>query len=334
MKCPNCGLINPETALRCDCGYDFPSGTVLQSYSETDKRYRERHHPQAARAHKRRWWQWLGFGMLLVAANQARLGIPVDLTGLDVPAWWTTVALFGGLGMLMFWWPAPQLPYRKNMTTARSWHKAGVALAAAAEEAKAYIGTKRARKLASVLAAIAFAWFVWPTPYIYRGSASHLLRVNRITGGVSYLESGRWVNPVEEYAKEHAHDDAELPPNALAKMKITCSAIEHACTVANSSRNWQVDAISFDGKWLDADDSEQTVDFAVLGHVAPGTTGKMYPKDWNWDAKGMMDYPTLAGCNKLRVASRGTEWDPICPTWSVTAYGRDTSTWSWWRRIL
>ncbi len=23
LKCPNCGLVNPETALRCDCGYDF-----------------------------------------------------------------------------------------------------------------------------------------------------------------------------------------------------------------------------------------------------------------------------------------------------------------------
>ena len=32
MKCPNCGLINPESALRCDCGYDFPSGTMKESY--------------------------------------------------------------------------------------------------------------------------------------------------------------------------------------------------------------------------------------------------------------------------------------------------------------
>ena len=23
MKCPNCGLINPDIALRCDCGYRF-----------------------------------------------------------------------------------------------------------------------------------------------------------------------------------------------------------------------------------------------------------------------------------------------------------------------
>ncbi len=23
MRCPSCGLINPKTAQRCDCGYDF-----------------------------------------------------------------------------------------------------------------------------------------------------------------------------------------------------------------------------------------------------------------------------------------------------------------------
>jgi uncharacterized membrane protein YvbJ len=30
-KCPKCGLINTETALRCDCGYDFSSGQVKGS---------------------------------------------------------------------------------------------------------------------------------------------------------------------------------------------------------------------------------------------------------------------------------------------------------------
>lgn len=26
VECPKCGLINPQTAVRCDCGYDFTSG--------------------------------------------------------------------------------------------------------------------------------------------------------------------------------------------------------------------------------------------------------------------------------------------------------------------
>jgi len=33
MKCPKCSLINPDSVLRCDCGYDFESGQVKESYS-------------------------------------------------------------------------------------------------------------------------------------------------------------------------------------------------------------------------------------------------------------------------------------------------------------
>lgn len=32
MKCANCGLINPESAERCDCGYDFATRTIKASY--------------------------------------------------------------------------------------------------------------------------------------------------------------------------------------------------------------------------------------------------------------------------------------------------------------
>src|SRR6266567_3557520 len=28
MECPRCGLANPATAIRCDCGYDFRSGRM------------------------------------------------------------------------------------------------------------------------------------------------------------------------------------------------------------------------------------------------------------------------------------------------------------------
>ncbi|MBI3666628.1 MAG: hypothetical protein HY236_10475 [Acidobacteria bacterium] len=32
MKCPRCGLLNPDSAQRCDCGYDFESKTVKGAY--------------------------------------------------------------------------------------------------------------------------------------------------------------------------------------------------------------------------------------------------------------------------------------------------------------
>jgi hypothetical protein len=32
MKCSKCGLLNPPTALRCDCGWDFASNTMKESY--------------------------------------------------------------------------------------------------------------------------------------------------------------------------------------------------------------------------------------------------------------------------------------------------------------
>ena len=30
-NCPKCQLMNPDGALRCDCGYDFPSGTMQRA---------------------------------------------------------------------------------------------------------------------------------------------------------------------------------------------------------------------------------------------------------------------------------------------------------------
>jgi len=32
VQCPKCRLFNPDTAIRCDCGYDFRTKTIEASY--------------------------------------------------------------------------------------------------------------------------------------------------------------------------------------------------------------------------------------------------------------------------------------------------------------
>jgi hypothetical protein len=44
QACPECGLINPPDAQRCDCGYDFASRTMQQSYSGTNAAASSRSH--------------------------------------------------------------------------------------------------------------------------------------------------------------------------------------------------------------------------------------------------------------------------------------------------
>jgi len=41
MLCPKCGLINPSSALRCDCGYDFSSGQIEKSYLEKPRKIQQ-----------------------------------------------------------------------------------------------------------------------------------------------------------------------------------------------------------------------------------------------------------------------------------------------------
>jgi hypothetical protein len=32
LRCPHCALVNPGSAIACDCGYSFKDGHVGQSY--------------------------------------------------------------------------------------------------------------------------------------------------------------------------------------------------------------------------------------------------------------------------------------------------------------
>ena len=37
LKCPQCGLFNPDTAQRCDCGYDFETQSVDSTVASRPK---------------------------------------------------------------------------------------------------------------------------------------------------------------------------------------------------------------------------------------------------------------------------------------------------------
>lgn len=54
MECPRCRLVNPDSAQRCDCGYDFPTGTVRASYADAAKRGKTPQPSEAVRALGRR----------------------------------------------------------------------------------------------------------------------------------------------------------------------------------------------------------------------------------------------------------------------------------------
>jgi hypothetical protein len=48
MECPNCGLLNPAGAERCDCGYDFASRSMKESLLSLEELRRASEDPNPA----------------------------------------------------------------------------------------------------------------------------------------------------------------------------------------------------------------------------------------------------------------------------------------------
>jgi len=74
VNCPNCRLVNPPAAERCDCGYDFATKSLKSSYLATSRDASDLA-TEVVRALGRRdlmvGGAWLGFGILATIGSYA-----------------------------------------------------------------------------------------------------------------------------------------------------------------------------------------------------------------------------------------------------------------------
>lgn len=86
MTCPKCNLLNPDSALRCDCGYDFQTRTIQQSYLE-----------MTPKQGKKVWWRtyWPAIVDEKSAASAARNGATSAFWVAGVTGVFATLALLG-----------------------------------------------------------------------------------------------------------------------------------------------------------------------------------------------------------------------------------------------
>ena len=74
MNCPNCRLVNPPAAQRCDCGYDFGSKSLKSSYLANSRDVSDLT-TEVVRALGRRdlmvGGAWLGVGILVTIVSYA-----------------------------------------------------------------------------------------------------------------------------------------------------------------------------------------------------------------------------------------------------------------------
>jgi len=99
LRCPRCGLFNPDTALRCDCGYDFSTRTVQASYVE---RAAEAKHGGRANLLRARSRDNLRYGLLLTGGSAALTVILTAVKG--GPTIFLPWALVAGIVLTLRGW--------------------------------------------------------------------------------------------------------------------------------------------------------------------------------------------------------------------------------------
>jgi len=73
MKCPHCGLFNPDTAQHCDCGYDFDKKVVEKPSMSPETKN--------AASRKRPTWVWVISIFYLISFLYSSLANYLILTG-------------------------------------------------------------------------------------------------------------------------------------------------------------------------------------------------------------------------------------------------------------
>jgi hypothetical protein len=123
-ECPNCGLVNPPHAQRCDCGYRFASGRVERSLLDDRDRATNERHAEALRPVVPVSGGCLGFLFaLLIVHGSNKLGLFVagvsllfvlPLAGTDLGAGgffgaWGALAIAIDIGIRKFLYRGPIL---------------------------------------------------------------------------------------------------------------------------------------------------------------------------------------------------------------------------------
>ena len=80
MECPDCNLVNPPTAARCDCGYVFGPPTMHQA----DVSGRDRQHLKKGIASVLKAGAGIAAGLVCLMAPVTGVGILVSMVALIV----------------------------------------------------------------------------------------------------------------------------------------------------------------------------------------------------------------------------------------------------------
>ncbi len=100
MNCPRCQLINPDTAQRCDCGYDFETKTIKESYLLEKRK-------QLKEATKVKRISAIALGALLLLMELGRLFSDQGLVAPSSPeglGWDIASVILVGLSIWLVWY--------------------------------------------------------------------------------------------------------------------------------------------------------------------------------------------------------------------------------------